>query len=144
MNDLSLSDDMWLSNGQDFRRAIIDVEHQIGAAPQIDPPVFHHFSEGCYAREMHLAAGSVIVGKIHRHQHPIILSAGKISVSSESGSEIIEAPRTWVSEAGTKRLIYAHTDAVLTTIHITDSTDLEEIEREVIAESYEKLLEEGS
>lgn len=139
MTELSFNNKILTAEGEAFRAAIMDVEATIGAMPQVDPPVYHHFSTGLYSREMHLAAGTVMTGKIHRHQHPCVLSAGRISISSEFGNETIEAPKTWVSEAGVKRLIYAHTDAVLTTMHVTDSTDLTEIERQVIAEDYESL-----
>lgn len=43
-----------------------------------------------------------------------------------------------VSEAGTKRAVHAHTDTIWTTIHLTDKTDLAEIEKELIAETYEE------
>ena len=43
-----------------------------------------------------------------------------------------------VSEPGTKRAVVAETDAVWTTIHLTNETDLAKIESEVIAASFEE------
>ena len=38
---------------------------------------------------------------------------------------------------GTKRAVYAHPDVVWTTIHLTNETDLDKIEAEVIAPTYQ-------
>jgi hypothetical protein len=43
-----------------------------------------------------------------------------------------------VSEPGTKRAVYAETDVVWTTIHPTEETDLEKIEEEVIAKTFQE------
>ena len=51
----------------------------------------------------------------------------------------IIAPYTFVSRPGTKRVGLAHADTVWVTIHATEETDLEKIEEEVIAASYEGL-----
>jgi hypothetical protein len=51
----------------------------------------------------------------------------------------IAAPATFVSQPGTKRVVYALKDTVWTTVHVTESTDLDEIEAEIIAPSFEAL-----
>jgi hypothetical protein len=59
------------------------------------------------------------------------------------GDRELTGPLTMVSPPGTKRAVYAVTDAVWTTIHLTNETDLEKIEGEVIAptfEDYEQFL----
>lgn len=123
-----------------FRASIFAVQDIIGAQEQVEPPLYHHFGDdGAYARETHIPAGMIGVGAIHRYSHPNVLSKGKVTVSSEFGIEEFEAPRTWVSEAGIKRLIYAHTDSVWTTFHVTKSKDLDQIEKELIAECYDDL-----
>ena len=127
------------AKGETFRSMIFDVEKQVSEMPEVDTPTFHHFAKGSYAREFHLPAGAVVVGKIHKHEHPVVLSAGTVTVADEFGHETFSAPRTWISKAGVKRLVYAHEDAVFTTFHVTDSTDLEEIEKEVIAKDYAEL-----
>jgi len=96
-------------------------------------PVVHHFSPGAYAREMSIPAGLVIVGKIHRHAHLNIISKGVLEVFTEAGGNVrLEAPCTFVSEPGIKRVIYACEDSVWTSVHVTNKTDLAEIEAEVI------------
>lgn len=69
----------------------------------------------------------------HRYAHPNILSAGAVQVYTEfEGLVEYRAPHTFISKAGVKRVILALEDAVWTTVHVTNSTDLADIEREVI------------
>lgn len=100
----------------------------------------HHFAKGLYAREIFIPKGTLLTGKIHKHEHLNIVSKGDISVLTEAGPQRIKAPFTIVSMPGTKRVGYAHEDTVWTTIHATEETDLEKIEAELIAESYEDYL----
>lgn len=114
---------------------------------EIEVKLTHTFAPGVYIRTAFVKAGSVIVGKIHKHKHGNILSSGRATVVTEGGgSQHIEGYLPMVSEAGTKRAVYAHTDIVWATIHLTNSTDLAEIEKELIAETYadyEQFLLEG-
>jgi len=99
----------------------------------------HHFSNGVYARELFIPEGTLLTGKIHKHENLNILSQGTISVATEDGVKTITAPATIVSKPGTKRLGFAHTDCVWTCVHSTDKVDLEEIENEVISENYDDV-----
>ena len=122
----------------EFRNGILTIQDELLNYPQIDPPVSHHFAEGSYAREMFIPAGSMIIGKIHRHSHVNVISKGRIFVATEFGSEVLEAPHTFVSQPGTKRAVYALTDTIWTTIHVVgDERDLAKIEAIVIAPDYE-------
>jgi len=110
-----------------------------GSAGLEDFPVQHHFAPGSYGREIFLPEGTVIVGKIHRHAHLNVISAGRVLVLTERGVEEFAAPYTFVSPEGTRRVVYALENSVWTTVHVTDSTDLAEIERELIAEQYSDI-----
>jgi hypothetical protein len=99
----------------------------------------HHFSEGVYAREIKVPADNIIVGKIHKHTNLNILSQGEILIASIDGVQKFTAPATIVSSPGVKRVGYALTDCVWTTIHGTHETDLEKIEDEFIAKSYDEV-----
>lgn len=95
-----------------------------------------------YAREMTIPKGTVIIGKLHRHKHLNIISKGSVSVATEHGPKHYTAPCTFISELGTKRAVYAQEDTVWTTIHTVsygEEKDLDKIEAEVIACSYEDL-----
>lgn len=99
---------------------------------------------GCctYAREMLIPKGTLIIGKIHRHQHLNFISKGKVTVFTEFGQKQLEGPCTFVSEIGLKRAVYAEEDTLWTTVHLTEHVgeeNLNKIETEVIAPSYNDL-----
>lgn len=109
----------------------------------------HHFTPkdekyGChaYAREMLIPKGTVIIGKIHRHQHLNFILKGQVSVATEFGKKYFTAPCVFVSEVGLKRAVYAEEDTIWVTVHLTEHSgeeNLNKIEQEVIAPSYEEL-----
>jgi len=109
--------------------------------PQLNLQVVHHFSEGVYARELHIPAGTILVGEIHKFKNLNILSQGSMQVSTEEGIATVDAPFTVVSPAGTKRIAYTLTDCVWTTIHGTKETDLNKIEKHFIAKNENEWLE---
>lgn len=102
-------------------------------------PLTHRFANGVYAREILLPKGTMGVGKIHKHGHLNVITKGRVSVLTEFGFHEYVAPFTFVSQPGTKRVFYAHEDTVWTTFHGTESTDLVQIEKDIIAESYEEF-----
>jgi len=118
------------------REGILELEKEMAEYPQLDLPVKHHFSKDLYGRELLIPAGSLVVGKIHKHQSLNILASGTISLLTEEGTKEVSAPYVVVSKPGIKRVGYAHTDCVWITAHATQETDLEKIEDEVIAKDY--------
>jgi len=102
-------------------------------------PVTHTFADGMYVREIFIPAGMFIVGKIHKHSHPNFLLSGIVRVVTEFSSEDIIGPKSIISKAGTKRALYAITDLVWVTVHLnpTNTQDLQDLEEEIIAPSYE-------
>jgi hypothetical protein len=103
-------------------------------------PLRHFFAPNTYAREMTLPAGNWIIGKIHKHAHLNIITKGRVAVITEDGVMHVSGHHTFVSLPGTKRLVMILEETVWTTVHVTDKTDLAEIEDEVIAKSYDDLL----
>lgn len=138
-----------------FRQNVLTIEQGIkdkvasGEVVADDSPLKHYFSPidekyGCcaYAREILLRKGSLVIGKIHRHQHLNIISKGKVTVFTEFGKKELEGPCTFVSEVGLKRAVYAHEDTIWTTIHLTahvGEENLDKMEEEVIAPNYSDL-----
>ena len=103
-------------------------------------PVQHHFAPGAYGREMTIPAGLVVVGKIHKHAHINVISKGRVQVFTEQDGVLeLAAPCTFVSSPGTKRVVHVLEETVWTTVHVTDKTDLAEIEREVIATDFSEV-----
>jgi hypothetical protein len=139
MNELSVLERLGFVPATDkegLRNQIATLETRIKELPQLEIRETHHFSKGVYAREIFIPKGTLLVGKIHRHENLNICSQGDASVLSTDGAARVKAPCTLVSQPGAKRVIYAHEDTVWTTIHGTDLRDLTEIENEFIAKDY--------
>jgi len=117
------------------------IETLMKLQPQVECKVIHHFSKGVYARELHIPAGVILTGEIHKFENLNILSEGKIQVLVGGDIQEVEAPFTVVSPPGTKRIARTLTDCVWTTIHGTDEKDLDIIERTFIAKSEQEWLE---
>jgi hypothetical protein len=105
----------------------------------VDSMTFHHFAPGVYAREYFIPQGSVVIGKIHKTEHFNIICKGRCSVSTEDGPMMIEGPYVMVSRPGVKKAVYAFEDTTWITIHVTEETDLEKIEQQVIAKDYDEI-----
>jgi quercetin dioxygenase-like cupin family protein len=69
--------------------------------------VFHHFSDGVYAKEMHLDAGEVIVSHKHKFHHFSILAQGSVIVEIDGGQERYCAPAVVTIQAGQHHRITA-------------------------------------
>lgn len=122
------------------RETIEQFERILSELPQVDLPVRHYFSPGLYAREMTIPAGVLLTGKIHKTAHLNTISKGKIEVWTEDGMRIIEAPYTFVSQPGTKRVGRTFEETVWTTYHVTEETDLDRLE-DLLTEPSDILIE---
>lgn len=99
--------------------------------PQAELPTKHYFADGMYARELFRPAGTTIVGKVHIREHFYIVLCGEVTVVGETAERVV-GPKVLISKPGTKRAVYAHTDAICMTVHRTPFTDLEDIERDLV------------
>lgn len=128
---------------REVRQEIVSLEAEIKAflkaegIAEPDCPLTHHFAPGAYGREILLPKGVLVIGKIHKHAHLNLVMKGKVTVGTEEGVRHIEGPLVFVSKPGTKRVVYAHEDTIWVTVHLTDSRDLDEIEEQIIAKTYE-------
>lgn len=115
------------------REQINQIQAELITMPQVDLPTEHYFSEsGMYCRKVFRPAGTVIVGKVHKHHHLFLCAMGEIIVWTEKGMRKLVAGDVVESKPGTKRITLAVTDAIGITVHRTDKTDLDEIESELI------------
>ncbi len=104
-------------------------------------PLKHSFSDGIYVREMFIPKGDIIVGKIHKHEHPNFLMKGTVNVFTEGGGqETIVAPCSMISAGGTKRTLYAETDLVWITVHNNPDniTDIPTLENLAVVDTYDQ------
>lgn len=98
--------------------------------------VRHFFAHGLYGREMTIRKGVMAIGKVHCQEHLFIISAGEISVLTEDGVKRLKAPCTFVTQPGAQRVVYAHEDTVVTTIHATTDTCVESLEKSLVAKTF--------
>jgi hypothetical protein len=136
----------------DIRTQIEALEAHLLTLPQVQLECRHYFADGLYGRELHIPAGTVLTGAIHKREHINIIIKGKIEVATESGSKIVEGPCVIVSPPGTKRVGIALEDTIWMTVHAAHSTTITDAERELVTNTraeYEALgniqmIEEGS
>ena len=130
---------------QDFRDLCLNVEQKLLDLPESVSgedlekimPTKSTFADGCYIREIFVPAGQFFTTEIHKKDHPFFLLKGKLSMVSEHGVLNIEAPYHGITKKGTKRLVQIHEDVVFTTVHATDKTTVEEVRKDVLAESFD-------
>lgn len=99
-------------------------------------PLKHMFADGCYIREIYNPAGQILLTKIHKKKHPFFLMEGEMLILTDKGIETLVAPYYGITEPGTQRIIYSKTGCKFVTVHATESTNIEDIEKEVIADNY--------
>jgi hypothetical protein len=128
-----------LESKKDIRGFLTEAEKQLAELPQVEMTPVHHHAKDLYARELFIPEDTLLIGKIHKHQSFNVLAQGEMSILTENGVKRIKAPYTVVSNPGIKRMGYAHTDCVWIAVHGTEETDLELIEKDVIAETYEDV-----
>lgn len=114
------------------RKDIVWLQEELQKAPAPLPIPTHFFAPGMYLRELTVPAGMVIVGKIHKHAHFLLVTKGSALVVSEFGRDHVTAGHISVSQPGVKRVVYAFEDTQFVTVHVNkdDLTDIEAIEAE--------------
>jgi len=121
-----------------LEKAILDIPGTV-YGDQPDCPLKHSFGDGLYVREIYNPANHLIVTKIHKKAHPFFLLKGKMSILTDEGVKIIEAPFYGITPPNTKRVIYTHSEITFVTVHATNETDIEKIEEEIISKDFDEL-----
>ena len=122
-----------LANLIPSREQIERLQAEMVKMPQAELKTEHYFSEsGMYCRKVFRPAGTLIVGKVHKHHHLFLCAMGEIIAWTENGMKRLQAGDVIESKPGTKRVTLAVTDAIGVTVHRTDKTDLDEIEAELV------------
>lgn len=114
----------------------------------IDAPLQHKFTDGMYIREIFMPAGSLWTSKIHKTEHPYVVSYGKVAVSIDNNEWYeITAPYTGITQPGTRRVLYILEDCIWTTFHRVDGMKseyndlpIEEVEK-IVEQIENKILE---
>lgn len=144
---VAVSTELALTTGE---QELVRIAYQVEAVEQL--PMMHKpvegeiqrrdfWAGGVYAREMRLAQGNFLTGKMHKYDQINVLTEGDVSVYTENGTLRLQAPYVLVAKAGSKRLFYSHTEVVWLTFLKTSLEDVDEIERTFTCDSVQEFLD---
>lgn len=104
------------------------IQAAIERMPQVELPLTHRFTPGMYIRTIFMPKGTLVVSRIHKTEHPFIVTRGACAVWDErAGWKEIKAGHIGITMPGTRRILYIYEDAEWTTFHATELRDPEEI-----------------
>lgn len=97
----------------------------------------HHFTPGIYAREMRAAKGTLVTSYTHKTEYlSICLKGSAVVWSLPTGTaKRINAPAIIPTQPGTRRVGYFYEDSIWLSIHATNETDIEKLERDLFVET---------
>ena len=102
-------------------------------APAVPMPVSHHFAPHVYVRQIFMPAGTLVIGKMHRTEHFNIITAGIVRLLNDDDSiSEVTAGDIFTSKPGVKKVLYIVEDTKWVTVHPTESTDMQVLEKELI------------
>ena len=104
---------------------IYRLEAELLKLPQVSMPVEHAFCAGLYARTMHIPAGTVLTGAIHREESFFLVRKGQLIVSTDNGPRTLAPGDMSVSKIGAKRAGITLTDVEVTTFHANPTNEHE-------------------
>ena len=114
-----------------------------GLRERYDYLVDNVIADGVLARTVLMPKGDIVVGEKHKEETINILIRGELKVWVNGEVKHIKAPYMVKSKANTRKVAYIIEDVVWTSIHRVTSTNLDDIEDEVIIKtSREELVKE--
>ena len=126
------------------RDQIDQLQAEMVKMPQLELQTEHFFVPGMYCRRVYRPAGTLIVGKVHKHPHFFLCAKGEIIAWTESGMRKLQAGDVVECQPGTKRVTLATQDSIGVTIHKTEKTDLNDIETELVEPDDTALFDSGN
>ena len=123
--------DIITSENEKIERLEVELLH----VPQVNIPLVHKFAPGVYYREVFMPAGTFIIGHEHLTEHFNVVLTGKARVLIEGVVQLIQAPCTFVSKPGVRKVLYILEDMRWATIHPTTETDISILETSLVRQS---------
>jgi hypothetical protein len=115
-----------------LRQRVENLQREISKLPQYEPKTTHTFHAGMYCREVWRPAGVLVVGKVHKKEHFYLIVSGTVAITTDDGVQLVTGPHLLCSTPGTKRAVYAETDALCMTFHVVDAKTIEDAETELV------------
>lgn len=118
---------------QMMRQKVELLQQELAKLPQYEPETKHYFHGGMYCREVFRHAGVLVVGAVHKKEHIYLIVSGTVAITDGDGNvQEVTGPHLVQSKPGTKRAVYAVTDALCMTFHVTEATTVEEAEATLV------------
>ena len=98
--------------------------------PQVECPVTHNFAPDIYIREIFMPADTVVIGHKHLTEHFNVILKGKCRVMIGDVVEELTAPCTFISGAGSQKMVNVLEDCIWQTVHSNpdNAKDIETLE----------------
>ena len=108
------------------------IERLLMKFPIVEIPTVHKFIDGMYIREAFAKAGTILTSKIHKTEHPFVMTQGDQSILDTDGNwKRIKAPCWGITPKGSRRVVLIHSDTIMMSFHATDKTDLDSVEESI-------------
>jgi hypothetical protein len=120
--------------------------HQFLTMEQTGCPLTHRFEQGLYIREIRIPAGTVLIGRVHRHGHVCQLLEGSLVLTHAEGHrEGFNAPSEILTLPGYQMVVYAVTDVFAQTVHPnpTEERDIDKLDADIF-ESAQSVKDMGA
>ncbi len=118
---------------QMMRQKVETLQQELSKLPQYEPQTKHYFHGGMYCREVFRHAGVLVVGAVHKKEHFYLIVSGTVAITDGDGNvQEVTGPHLFQSKPGTKRAVYAVTDALCMTFHAIEAKSVEEAEAELV------------
>ena len=117
---------------------------EVPKLPQYEPDTKHYFHGGMYCREVFRDAGVLIVGAVHKKEHFYLIVSGTVAITTDDGVQEVTGPYLFSSKPGTKRAVYAMTDALCMTFHRVESSNVEDAEAELVEHDPDSMFSVGN
>ena len=95
----------------------------------------HHFSDGLYAKQIHIPAKHVVTSHCHKYSHLSVLAKGDVLVEVDGVISEYSAPACIEIKAGLNHKVLAKTDVTWFCIHATEETDADRIDEALVQEA---------
>jgi hypothetical protein len=117
---------------------------ELSKLPQYEPETKHYFHGGMYCREVFRHAGVLVVGAVHKKEHFYLIVSGTVAITTDDGAQEVTGPHLFSSKPGTKRAVYAMTDALCMTFHAIEAKTVEEAEAELVEAEPDNMYSPGN
>ena len=128
----------------DMRQQVERLQSEVSKHDQYEAPTEHLFHGGMYCRQVWRPAGCLIVGKVHKKEHFYLIVSGTVAITTDEGVKSVTGPTLLCSKPGTKRAVYAETDALCMTFHVIDAKTIEDAEQELVEEDDSSMFTLGN